>query len=381
VIGFEHARALPLSARARAYGNGDDVHALGAILYELLAGSPPADETSPAARSRDVDPDLDRIVSCALEGGYGSTGELADDLGRYLRGEPVTARRAARASKAKKRPWAWVAAASVLVAAVVAAIVLSNRSKAPEVKNPAPVEEPKSAVRNAPPPPEIPKPKPAPKPERPVAPVAAKPLTPEEDDAQYAAGMQAVDAGDWERVIAIGNEAVSRGSKKEWAYPLATAYTEREELDKALEYATRAFEASPDKAIALEKRAEVYVLRGEVKKALADLETLHAKKVTEYGRQIKRLDKLVGSDPKDSRSRLQRGVYDYLRRHYDSAEEDFAGAAELGRTSALVWRALARQARGNRAGAIEDLKSYRAALPNGYATDEVLALLKDLGAN
>jgi len=57
---------------------------------------------------------------------------------------------------------------------------------------------------------------------------------------------------------------------------------------------------------------------------------------------------------------------------------------KLGQKSALVWRAFARKGQdvpGARARAVEDLKAYQSALPKGYATDEVVALLKELGAD
>src|SRR5262245_13329651 len=94
VLGFESAKSIPLSVRAKAYAGSSDVHALGAILYEVIVGSPPAGETSPRARVRDTDENLDRIVSCALSRGYPSTAALADDLGHYFKGEPITGRKA-----------------------------------------------------------------------------------------------------------------------------------------------------------------------------------------------------------------------------------------------------------------------------------------------
>jgi tetratricopeptide (TPR) repeat protein len=378
VVGFEHARAVALSPRARAYsGEGNpDVHALAAILYELLTGSPPAGETSPAARSRDVDADLDRVVSFALRGGYGTMGDFADDLRRYLAGQPVTARSATAASAGKKKPWGvMAAAASVAIAAIVAVVVLSMRGKQPGAPKPGPVEEPRTAVQKPAPPPEPARPAPKPRVEvsKPAEP--PKPMTPEDEQRLADTSLQAVTAGDWNAVIAIGNEAVSRGSKKDWApYHLATAYGERNELDKALEYVTRALQLKPDSRDSLELRAQILTLRGEARKALAELEAFHGKKASEYNTQIKRLN----SQKSDERTLLQRGVYYCLKRHFDSAEKDFTAALELGLKSALVWRALARKAQENRPGAEADAKAYLAEMPAGYAAEDAKAILADL---
>jgi tetratricopeptide (TPR) repeat protein len=378
LVGFEHARGVPLSPRARAYsGEGNpDVHALSAILYELLTGSPPAGETSPAARSRDVDADLDRVVSFALRGGYGSTGDFADDLRRYLAGQPVTARSAAAASSGKKRPWkGFAAAASLLVAAIVVVVVLSTRGKPPEPPKPGSAPEAETAVRKPAPLPEPARPPSRPRVEASKPAEPPKPLTPEDEQRLYDTSLQAVGAGDWNAVIAIGNEAVSRGSKKDWApYHLATAYAERSELDKALEYVTRALQLKPDARDSLELRAQILALRGEARKALAELELFHGKKAAEYNSQIKRLN----SQKSDDRTLLQRGVYYCLKRHYDSAEKDFTGALELGLKSALVWRALARKAQENRAGAEADAKAYLAEMPAGYAAEDAKSILADL---
>ncbi|HLF95173.1 MAG TPA: hypothetical protein VJB14_17030, partial [Planctomycetota bacterium] len=252
---------------------------------------------------------------------------------------------------------------------------ISRKGPAPEAKGPPAAEESRAALQKPAPPPEPPKP--PPKRESPKKPEPAKPLTSEEDEALNNVVVQAMGTGDWDRVIAVGNEAVLRGSKKDWApYYLATAYAERDELDKALEYATRALQARPESRESLELRAQILAFRGEARKALADLEGLYGKKAGDLNKQITAL-----KDAKDARSLLQRGVFYTLKRHHDSAEKDFEAALGQGLKPALVWRAHARRAQENRAGAIEDLKAYRAALPTGYATDEVAAMLKDLGAN
>lgn len=87
-----------------------DVHAVGVILFELLAGGPPfggsdvgsvlrkvADEPAPAVRTHraDVPRDLEAVVAKCLEkkleDRYPSTAALAEDLGNFLKGRTVRA--------------------------------------------------------------------------------------------------------------------------------------------------------------------------------------------------------------------------------------------------------------------------------------------------
>ncbi|MEM7014753.1 MAG: serine/threonine-protein kinase [Verrucomicrobiota bacterium] len=111
IVGTPSYMAPEQAVKGETVSTLADVYSLGAILYQLLTGKPPvagdsiiemigqlkdADPVAPSKNRPDVDPDLETIAMRCLdrapEKRYDSARLLAEELERWLAGEPILAR-------------------------------------------------------------------------------------------------------------------------------------------------------------------------------------------------------------------------------------------------------------------------------------------------
>lgn len=124
--------------RASEIGPSSDVYALGAILYELVTARPPfsrdanmatlrqiveMEPTPPRSLRLDVPRDIETVILKCLAKQpawrYASAGDLADELSRFLRGQPI----AARATTTLERTAKWASRKPAQAALVVVSVI------------------------------------------------------------------------------------------------------------------------------------------------------------------------------------------------------------------------------------------------------------------
>jgi serine/threonine-protein kinase len=159
-VGLTPAYAAPEQVTGAPVSTATDIYALGILLYVLLTGQhpaasalgshaalmkaivdtdapPPSDVVASARLRRQLRGDLDTVVAKALKKDprerYASAAAFAEDLGRHLRHEPITARPdtlAYRAVKFVRRNRVAVAAAALVLAGLTVAFYEVNRERA-----------------------------------------------------------------------------------------------------------------------------------------------------------------------------------------------------------------------------------------------------------
>jgi eukaryotic-like serine/threonine-protein kinase len=124
--------AAPEQVRGDAITTATDVYSLGVLLYLLLSGRhprPAAGVTEPASlRAGDLDTILGKALRTEARERYQTVAAFAEDLERFLRHEPVSARPASvayRIGKLVRRNRLGVAAACAVLVALVGATIFS----------------------------------------------------------------------------------------------------------------------------------------------------------------------------------------------------------------------------------------------------------------
>ncbi len=380
----------------------DDVAALGAILYEIAAGTPPyggfrSHQLKPPSRHNPAAAGTaERIILKALARNparrYPGGAALAEDIGRFLRHEEVTADVAPSEAALPSSPTVAVArkrrswmVPTGIAAALALAAVLYFATRSPENRpDPAPRAAPSASVPSAPiaPGPSPPKPAPpAPLAETRAKELAAKgPLKPNEEiDFQFrATGLMT--KRQFDELDKLAEEALIRGPESDWAhYYRAFVALERGDDEAALKHADRSLALGMNRAALFELRFDIRLARAEYGASLEELKRLYPKEAVSLANQeIMRLNRELDRDPRGAPTLIRRGALFLHRRLAGRASEDFTRAVAAGESRADYFLALSLKEEERPAEAAEAAKRFLAAhgsLPGAVEAKEFLASL------
>ena len=306
---------------SRNAGPPADVFALGAILFECLAGEPAFTAESVVlllttviagthaplrARAPGVPAWLASIVERAI---------ARDARDRFPDGLALARALAERAAPARRRAPLVVALAILLAGAAGLAWLLAPRAS----------------------PPLAPPPKPAP---NPVA-VRVAGAEPHELSTLLSSGAKKLGAGDWAGAAEDCSRAIELDPTNAAAWAgRAAARGNQGDLDGELADATRTVELAPEMADAWALRGEAFLKKGDDARAIEDL------------------TKAVGLDPRNSQALGNRAAARLAQHDYDGAVADGTAATAIDPRAGRVW-AVCGTARLSRPGeekrALEDL--------------------------
>ncbi len=275
----------------RHLGPQSDVASLGSVLYQLLTGIQPYtaktpmevalavinhEPIPPCRINSEIPPELEAICLKAMAKGrsqrYSTARAFAEDLQRFLDGEPVLALRPGLAAVALSRLWRnrpalAIAAVSLAALAVLLAVAvrLSNRARRLEAMLQARAPEGRAPAEEAPKAAEGPPPKAA----EPPRPAAAEPRPTAEErrqrEAREAARREALDLVDLARKadqlserVSLAERAIQKDPYLEEAYAvLAQAYDRMGFSERARKDLSRAIELAGNPLPYLVQRAEI----------------------------------------------------------------------------------------------------------------------------
>ena len=379
----------------RSGSAADDVAALGGILYEIAAGTPAfggfrsTQLKPPSHHNSAVAGDAEGIILKALARDparrYADPGALAEDIGRFLRREKVTADVAITetappttvtiARKGRSKGWkiAFRVAAAVAISVIAFTLLRGGGDKAPSASadaakdgTPSRSYVPPSDGRGL----QQPKVEDARKAEwerraeerRKADLVRKGPLKSldEIDFRMRATGFLA--KREFGELDKLAEEALIRGPETGWAHHYrAIAAFERDEVEKALTHCDRALALGFGLVDFFELRFEIRLARAEYRSSLEELARLYPlESVSAANQEIVRLNREIEKDARNGALFVRRGALFLHRRLPARAVEDFARATAVGETRADFFLALALKEEDRLAEAAEALKRFLA---------------------